>query len=151
VPPVATANRISGTPVPGQPVTIRVGASDNTYLERVELTWNDGTWHTQQLAGAINAPNFTQDVQIGPFQWGQQVSFYAKAVDTSGNVDASPTGQFTLCYPDCDQNGVLTVSDFGCFQTAFALAEPYADCNGDGLRTVADFGCFQTKFVSACP
>ncbi len=27
----------------------------------------------------------------------------------------------------------------------------YADCNADGLLTIADFGCFQTKFVLGCP
>jgi hypothetical protein len=54
-------------------------------------------------------------------------------------------------YPDCNLDGVLTVADFGCFQTKFVAGDPYADCNGDGLRTVADFGCFQTKFVAGCP
>ena len=28
---------------------------------------------------------------------------------------------------------------------------PYADCNGDGVLTVADFGCFQTAFLLPCP
>ncbi len=55
------------------------------------------------------------------------------------------------CYPDCNSDGVLTVADFGCFQTKFVAGDPYADCNGDGVRTVADFGCFQTKFVAGCP
>ena len=54
-------------------------------------------------------------------------------------------------YADCNLDGVLTVADFGCFQTKFVVGDPYADCNGDGLRTVADFGCFQTKFVVGCP
>jgi hypothetical protein len=27
----------------------------------------------------------------------------------------------------------------------------YADCNGDGLLTVGDFGCFQTRYVLGCP
>ena len=55
------------------------------------------------------------------------------------------------CYPDCNTDGALTVSDFGCFQTKFVAGDSYADCNGDGVRTVADFGCFQTKFVAGCP
>ena len=55
------------------------------------------------------------------------------------------------CYPDCNADGLLTVADFGCFQTKFVIGDPYADCNGDGVRTVADFGCFQTKFVLGCP
>jgi hypothetical protein len=55
------------------------------------------------------------------------------------------------CYPDCNGDGQLNLSDFGCFQTAFALGQPYADCNGDGVRNLSDFGCFQTKFALGCP
>src|SRR5688572_28809517 len=33
------------------------------------------------------------------------------------------------CYPDCNGDGVLTVADFGCFQTKFVVGDPYADCN----------------------
>ncbi len=57
----------------------------------------------------------------------------------------------TACYPDCDGSGLLTVADFGCFQTKFVSGDPYADCNGAGGLTVADFGCFQTAFVAGCP
>ncbi|MFM9994838.1 MAG: hypothetical protein ACKVU4_03450 [Phycisphaerales bacterium] len=55
------------------------------------------------------------------------------------------------CYPDCNQGGTLTVADFGCFQSRFALGDPYADCNTSGTLTVSDFGCFQGKFVLGCP
>jgi hypothetical protein len=55
------------------------------------------------------------------------------------------------CYPDCNSDGLLNLSDFGCFQTKFALGDPYADCNGDGVRNLSDFGCFQTKFALGCP
>jgi hypothetical protein len=54
------------------------------------------------------------------------------------------------CYPDCNGDTLLTVGDFGCFQTKFVQGDPYADCNGDTLLTVGDFGCFQTKFVQGC-
>jgi hypothetical protein len=55
------------------------------------------------------------------------------------------------CYPDCNGDGVLGLADFGCYQTRFALQDPYADCNGDGLLNLADFGCFQTRFALGCP
>jgi hypothetical protein len=55
------------------------------------------------------------------------------------------------CYPDCNGDGALNLSDFGCFQTAFALGQSYADCNGDGVLNLSDFGCFQTKFALGCP
>jgi hypothetical protein len=55
------------------------------------------------------------------------------------------------CYPDCDGDTILTLADFGCFQTKFGLGDLYADCDGDALLTLADFGCFQTKFGLGCP
>ncbi|MCC6660281.1 MAG: hypothetical protein IT437_05290 [Phycisphaerales bacterium] len=70
--------------------------------------------------------------------------------DLSQYVDNFSLGTAT-CYPDCNGDGALNLSDFGCYQTRFALGEPYADCNGDGVRNLADFGCFQTKFALGCP
>ena len=55
------------------------------------------------------------------------------------------------CLPDCNGDGNLNLGDFGCFQTKFALADPYADCNADGSLNIADFGCFSTKFALGCP
>jgi DNA-binding beta-propeller fold protein YncE len=55
------------------------------------------------------------------------------------------------CYPDCNGDGALNLADFGCFQTNFALGDPYADCNGDQVLNLADFGCFQTSFALGCP
>jgi hypothetical protein len=55
------------------------------------------------------------------------------------------------CYPDCNQDTVLDVSDFGCFTNKFILNDPYADCNADGVLDVTDFGCFANKFILGCP
>ncbi|MFM9995136.1 MAG: hypothetical protein ACKVU4_04980, partial [Phycisphaerales bacterium] len=62
------------------------------------------------------------------------------------------------CFANCTRDfhpvtgaHVLSVADFGCFQTAYVLQNPYADCNSDGALTVADFGCFQGKYVLGCP
>ncbi len=55
-----------------------------------------------------------------------------------------------VCYPDCDANGALNVNDYICFQTKFALGDPYADCDGNGQRSVNDYICFQTKFALGC-
>jgi PQQ-like domain len=54
------------------------------------------------------------------------------------------------CYPDCDADGLLTIDDFICFQTYFALSDPFADCDADGLLTIDDFICFQTYFAVGC-
>jgi hypothetical protein len=55
-----------------------------------------------------------------------------------------------VCYPDCDGDGVLSIDDFICFQTFFALGDPYADCDGDGVLSIDDFICFQTFFAIGC-
>ena len=77
------------------------------------------------------------------YAWGENIGWL--------NLDDGTHFVALGCYPDCNGDGVLTVADFGCFQTQFVLGAPYADCNGDGVRTVADFGCFQTLFVVGCP
>ncbi|MFM9995035.1 MAG: hypothetical protein ACKVU4_04450 [Phycisphaerales bacterium] len=55
------------------------------------------------------------------------------------------------CYPDCTNDGSLSVADFGCFQGKYAMNDMYADCNESGALTIADFGCFQGKYVLGCP
>jgi FG-GAP-like repeat len=54
------------------------------------------------------------------------------------------------CFADCDQSGGLTIDDFICFQTLFALGDPSADCDGAGGLTIDDFICFQTFFALGC-
>ncbi len=54
------------------------------------------------------------------------------------------------CYADCDADSGLTIDDFICFQTFFALSDPYADCDADRSLTIDDFICFQTLFAIGC-
>lgn len=54
------------------------------------------------------------------------------------------------CYEDCDQDGELTFFDFLCFQTRFAVGDPYADCDGSGRIDWFDFLCFQNHFAGSC-
>ncbi len=54
------------------------------------------------------------------------------------------------CYPDCDDDGALSIDDFICFQTFFALGDLYADCDEDGALSIDDFICFQTFFAIGC-
>ncbi len=59
------------------------------------------------------------------------------------------------CYADCDENGVLDIFDFLCFQDSFVQGEPYGcDCDtstGLGVCDIFDFLCFQNEFVGGCP
>jgi hypothetical protein len=54
------------------------------------------------------------------------------------------------CYPDCDASGSLSIDDFICFQTFFALGDPSADCDASGSLSIDDFICFQTFFALGC-
>jgi hypothetical protein len=54
------------------------------------------------------------------------------------------------CYADCDQNAVLDINDFICFQTYFAIGDPLADCDQDGQWLIDDFICFQTYYALGC-
>ncbi len=56
----------------------------------------------------------------------------------------------TACQADCDASGALTIDDFICFQTLFALADPAADCDANGALSIDDFICFQTLFALGC-
>ncbi len=54
------------------------------------------------------------------------------------------------CYPDCDGDSALSIDDFICFQTFFAIGDPYADCDTDCALSIDDFICFQTLFAIGC-
>ncbi len=61
---------------------------------------------------------------------------------------ATVPGNF--CTVDCDASGALDIDDFICFQTRFAISEPYADCDSSGELDIDDFICFQTFFAIGC-
>ncbi len=56
----------------------------------------------------------------------------------------------STCEADCDEDADLTISDFICFQTRFAVGDTRADCDGDGGLTIDDFLCYQTLFAIGC-
>ncbi len=66
---------------------------------------------------------------------------------TSVLINESQAGS---CVADCDLSGALTIDDFICFQTFFALGDPAGDCDLSGTLTIDDFICFQTLFALGC-
>ncbi len=54
------------------------------------------------------------------------------------------------CYADCDASGALSIDDFICFQTWFAIGLPESDCDGSLSLTIDDFICFQTIYAIGC-
>jgi glucose/arabinose dehydrogenase len=54
------------------------------------------------------------------------------------------------CYADCEADGTLSIDDFICFQTLFAIGDGSADCDSDAALTIDDFICYQTYFAIGC-
>jgi len=56
------------------------------------------------------------------------------------------------CLADCNDDGVLNILDFTCFQAAFQAGDlATADCDGSGSLNILDFTCFQAAFQAGCP
>ncbi len=108
-----------------------------------------GTTGTTPIYGHLSAP-FTP-VASGPHTVGFQITrHFLVAGALYQYVDNFTVDGGAGCYPDCDGNGTLNVNDYICFQTKFALGDPYADCDNNGVRNVNDYICFQTKFALGC-
>ncbi len=139
----------------------------------VKITGDDATSlksGTVVLHAAINGTNFQSypATPIGGDQYtanlpaaaaGSTVNFYytAQAGDLRNFAEPAnaPTSYHTAtvdgnCYADCDTSSSLSIDDFICFQTLFAIGDPYADCDGDSSLTIDDFICFQTFFAIGC-
>jgi DNA-binding beta-propeller fold protein YncE len=74
----------------------------------------------------------------------------ASGVSKDQNNNGIPDECEGLCDADCDADGSLTIDDFICFQTLFAIGAGAADCDGDASLTIDDFICFQTLFAIGC-
>lgn len=109
---------------------------------RAEVTVHYQTTSREYIEFLRDANTTNSAGQIAYDQWVLQ-GRSAPVVMDQGAID--------LCAADCNRDGFLTITDFGCFQTKFVLGDPYCDCNQDGVLTVADFGCFQTQFTFGCP
>ncbi|MEO1008696.1 MAG: GC-type dockerin domain-anchored protein [Planctomycetota bacterium] len=57
----------------------------------------------------------------------------------------------TVCLPDIDMDGELTIFDFLAFQNLFDMGDLAADFDGDGFLTIFDFLEFQNLFDMGCP
>jgi hypothetical protein len=75
---------------------------------------------------------------------------------TVGDTWASSCGP-AACYANCDGSTsppILNISDFICFQSAFAAGSSYANCDhstSPPVLNITDFVCFQSAFAAGCP
>lgn len=120
----------------------------SVYQAFEQLTINGTTndqWVPYQLkvnCGQFNAVDPGSTVSVLPIRAG--------AVTATGTVFWDDL-KLVQCRADYNCDDLLTVADFGAYQTGFVLGQSKADMNGDGVLTVADFGAFQTAFAVGCP
>jgi hypothetical protein len=112
--------------------------------------WNGADW--QQLGSGAPVASLFDPYSVCALMPFDDALFVGGAFSSAGGQPSPFIARWGCsCYADCNNDGALTIPDFGCFQTQFVIGSSYADCDNSGNRTVADFGCFQTKFVSGCP
>jgi V8-like Glu-specific endopeptidase len=144
---------------PTVPPTLTVTPDTNT-IYTMRINFSCETWYDVFFGTAANPPKTGRTTLtvggLGAFlPLAPSTKHYWKVIAHNCCGFRSSDGPFEFtteaaCYPDCDLDGVLTIDDFICFQTYFAVADPYADCDGDGVLTIDDFICFQTFFAIGC-
>ncbi len=120
------------------------------YLARLEAN----TWaiYDGGVGGGIGG-NFPSVFGIGTFGSDLYVGGNFSSAG-SGPVNAAGLVRHTACaatcYADCDGDKSLTIDDFICFQTKYAIGAPEADCDKSGGLDIDDFICFQTLYAIGC-
>ncbi len=112
--------------------------------------WDGQTW--EPLGAGIG---FQVD-SFATYDDGRGSSLFIAGSFSSAGAGISPgvaqwVGTIGQCYPDCDNNQTLNVSDLICYTSKLALRDPYADCDVDGDFDATDLVCFQTRFAQGCP
>jgi len=82
-------------PIEGTNISLNISATDNTYLQKVTLYWNDGTQHIQTW-DSIFSSSFSNTKNIGTYSAGQSIWYYAKVYDTSENEGQSILKNFVV-------------------------------------------------------
>ncbi len=143
----------AGEPITTSTFLVRVRPLDRT-ANRVHFFWD-------LPVGATPIPDpFNLGSEHDRFEWrktqpGLAHGFHSLtllAFEDSGNSSITRYDNVFVdtCRADFNNDGNLTIADFGAFQAGFVQGNPEADFNNDGQLTIADFGAFQSAFVQGC-
>ena len=136
----------------------------DTLVVAAELKRTPTTFGAAYLFGRDGDGDWSQRARLLPetlsSPFGRSVAIDGQRVvvgSPSEGVDGSPLGaahvfdlSCTICKPDLDHDGTLTIFDFLTFLNAFAAGDPLADFDGDGDLTLFDFLAFQNAFAAGC-
>lgn len=117
--------------------------------------WNGAAWSSFGAGltggGAGGVAPYVNDLLLLPdgtiMAGGQFSKAEALASESLARLVCPP---LPPCVADCDQSGDLTIDDFICYQTLYAIGNPTADCDQSGDLTIDDFICFQTLYAIGC-
>jgi len=110
------------------------------------------------LEGLCLGPRLDPPGSPGPYRYA-----LLGIVDDGDPISTSRLYSFELanipapCYANCDESTappILNVSDFICFQSAFAAGSTDANCDGSTIPptlNISDFICFSSAFAAGCP
>ncbi len=155
-PVVHAIEQVADTGDAGGPYVVRAEVRDDmtadqgAFFQSVAVAYSVNGGATQQVAMEWVGHNMYRG-EIPGQACGSNVLYQVEVKDRAGNAASSAVREFdVLAYADCDASGGLSIDDFICFQTFFALGDPYADCDGSGGLSIDDFICFQTFFAIGC-
>ena len=156
-------------PFPGQFVAVDALAvlGDALYVAQADTMIARVNRHTGELLAlvsinpcdgmVVDAGEVIIATQNLAWNFAPRVERYSAALDhilghvmLPGQATDLAVAPLLACGPDINRDGVLSVSDFGAFQSAFVAGEPVANYNGDWVLSVQDFGAFQSAFATGC-
>lgn len=136
--------------------TYTAGLGMRASLTAHETGHNFGAGHCDQAAG-LCAPcgimlAAASSVPAQALHFGCSSTALQTFLNSPQSQCLDPGDAPAACRADVNGDGMLTLADFGAFQSAYALGNTYvADFDRDGALTLADFGAFKGAFAAGCP
>lgn len=87
-PPVSSLSVSNPRPFEGDPVSINVSVTDNTYLDSVTLYWDDGAQHSHSWSNLFSG-SLNETLVLDPIAGQTSIEYWGSASDTSGNTTAT--------------------------------------------------------------
>lgn len=100
--PSVLVSAVPSNPYEGDAISLAVSATDNGYLQRVTLHWNDGSWNSETWSD-LKANGFDTSLAIGSYPTPVLIRYYATAEDADANDGISE--QKVVMVQDIDVEG----------------------------------------------